>query len=394
MKLKILSDLKFSVFEKSVFLLLFCFIFSFSLTTNKILSEPTFYKKKISQADRIKDIDLLVEYLEHTYAGKFLYQKEYQGLKEALNKYKFESDKPITIWRFEKDLRWILRTFADGHLGVSRISHEKFRQKTSLQPKVISHEFKKINQKNILTIKIPTFLITDETEVVDTIELLNKSIKTTDFLIFDLSGNSGGFMSYPYQIAAVLWDEFYRNRKSIQFYPTPYKKEFRFMNSYSIKLFNKYHERNGLDEFQFFSNKASKDKLTDQIKTVYQLQDINTYFDFSKPIVIKAPIYPKHIFLVTDYSCASACEKFIEALEFHPRMTHLGNATQGSSQFSAIGWLQLPNSNLVVNIPTGAIEYYDNRKIEQIGYKPKLGITPGDNGLLETVYLYIEKNYK
>lgn len=394
MKLKILSDLKFSNFEKSVFFLLFCFIFSFLSTTSKILSEPTFYNKKISQADRAQDIDLLVEYLEHTYAGKFIYQKEYQDLKEALNSYKSENSKPITIWRFEKDIRWILRKFADGHLGVTRVRHEKFRQKTSVQPKVISHEFKKINKKNILTIKIPTFLITDDNEVSETIELLNKNVKATDFLIFDLSGNSGGFMSYPYQIAAVLWNEFYRNKKSIQYYPTPYKQEFRFMNSYSINLFKKYDERNGLDDFQFFSTKPSKKLATEQLKPDYQLQDINTYYDFSKPIEVKAPSYPKHIFIVTDYSCASACEKFIEALEFHPRMTHLGNATQGSTQFSAIGWLQLPNSQLVVNIPTGAIEYYDNRKIENVGYKPKLGVTPGDNGLLETVYLYIENNFK
>lgn len=394
MKLKILSDLKFSNFEKSVFLLLFVFICSFSLTTHKILSEPTFYNKKISQAERIKDIELLIEYLEHTYAGKFLFQKEYQDLKDALNKYKHESANPITQWRFEKDLKWILKAFADGHLGVARISHEKFRQKTSVQQKIISHEFKKIKQKNALTIKIPSFLITDENEIADVIELLKANLKKTEYLIFDLSGNSGGFMAYPYQIAAALWGETYRRGKSIQHYPTPYKQEFRFMNTYSINLFKKYDERNGLEDFQFFSNKSSIDKKTEPLKVDYQIQDINSFFDFTKPIEIKAPSYPQHIFIVTDYYCASACEKLIEALEFHPRVTHLGDTTQGSTQFSAIGWLQLPNSNLVVNIPTGAIEYYDNRKIEQIGYKPKLGITPGDNGLLETVYLYIEKNYK
>jgi C-terminal processing protease CtpA/Prc len=392
MKLKILSDLKFSGFEKSIFFLLFCFICTFVFTSNKILSEPTFYDKKISQADRTTDINLLIEYLEHTYAGKFLYQKEYQDLKEALNKYKLENSKPITIWRFEKDLRWILKKFADGHLGVSRIRHEKFRQKTSVQTKVISHEFKKINNKSILTIKIPSFLIVDDKEVDEVIELLRNQIKKIDFLIFDLSQNTGGYMSYPYKIAAALWEENYRAGHSIQFYPTPYKQEFRYMNSYSINLFKTYDERNGLEELEFFSAEAQKKVTENQDKPDYQIQDINTYYDHTKPIEIKAPKYPQHIFIITDYYCASACEKLIEALEFHPRVTHLGDTTQGSTQFSAIGWLQLPKSNLVVNIPTGAIEYYDNRKIEQVGYKPKLRVVPGDTGILETVYIYIQKN--
>lgn len=393
MKLKILSDLKFSNFEKSVFLLLFVFIFSFSLTGNKIINEPTFYNKKISQADRASDINLLIEYLENTYAGKFIYQQEFEDLKKSLRKYQTESTDPVTIWRFEKDLKWIFREFSDGHLNVGYVKHEKYRQQSMIPQKVTSHEFKKINKKNILTIKIPTFAFQIDSEVDEVIELLKNNIKNLDFLIFDLSGNTGGYMSFPYKIAAVLWEENYRDNRSIQYYPTPYKQEFRFYNKYTINLFKKYGERNGLGEFQFFSHK-SKNKEREELPSDYQVQDINTYYDFSEPLEIKAPSYPNHIFLITDYSCASACEKLIEALEFHPRVQHLGNGTQGSSQFIGVGWLQLPQSNLVVNIPTGAIEFYDNRKIENIGYKPKLGVTPGDYGLLETVYLYIEKNYK
>lgn len=395
MKLKNLSDLKFSSFELSVFFLLLCFIFSFSLTTNKIQSEPTFYDKKISQADRIADINLLVEYLENTYSGRFLYQKEYEDLKNALNKYKNENEKPITVWRFEKDIRWILRTFADGHLNVSRIRHEKYRQRAFAPQRIISHEFKTINKKRILTIKIPSFLITVDSELDETLDLIKSNIQKVDYLIFDLSGNTGGYMVFPYRIGAVIWGTNYRAGKSIQFYPTPYKQEFRFLNSYSLNLFKTYDERNGLEESHFFSSK--KNKPTDEdlgFEPTQQLQDKNIYYDFSKPLQVKAPSYPQRIFLITDYSCASACEKLIEALEFHPRFTHLGQSTKGSAQFSSIGWLQLPKSNLVVNIPTGAIEYYDNRKIEGVGYNPKLRVVPGDTGILETVYIYIEKNLK
>lgn len=396
MKLKILSDLKFSDFEKSVFFLLFCFILSFTLITKKIQSEPTFYDKKISQADRSTDINLLLEYMENTYAGRFLYQKEYEDLKSALNKYKNESDQPITIWRFEKDIRWILRSFADGHLNVSRVKYEKYRQRAFAPQRVVSHEFKTINNKKILTIKIPTFLVPVFSELDETVDLLKNNLNKVDYLIFDLSGNSGGYMAFPYRIAATIWGTNYRSGKSIQFYPTPYKQEFRFLNSYSINLFKTYDQRNGLEEFHFFSNKAAtaEQELEEINPENQQLQDINTYYDFSKPTQIKAPDYPQRIFIITDYSCASSCEKLLEALEFHPRVTHLGQSTKGSTQFSSIGWLQLPKSNLVVNIPTGAIEYYDNRKIEGVGYNPKLNVHPGDNGLLETVYLYIEKNYK
>ena len=394
MKLKILSDLKFSNFEKSVFLLLFVFLLSFTITAEKILSEPTFYDKKISHSDRAKDINLLIDYLENTYSGKYIYKTEYAALIESLNKYKNENPKPITIKRFEKDLKWIFWNFLDGHLNFGRIQYEKYRQQLVAPKKVTSHEFKTLNKKKILTFKIPTFIIPDESEFLELLDVLKKNIKSIDYLIFDLSHNGGGYMSYPYRIASIVWDTQYRKGKNIQYYPTPYKREFRITNQYSENLFKTYDQRNGLNEFNFFNYLPESQKNFTEVEKSNFEEDVNTIYDFTKKIDYKTPSYPEKIFIITDQHCASACEELLEALEFHPRVTHLGESTKGSVQFFAIGWLQLTHSQLVVNIPTGAIEYYDNRKIEKIGYKPVLNVTPGDSGLLETVYLYIEKNFK
>lgn len=394
MKLKNLSDLKFSALEQSVFLLLFIFLLSFSLISEKILKEPTFYDKKISQTARAQDIDLLIEYLENTYSGKYIYKKEYAALIESLNKYKFENPAPITINRFEKDLKWIVWNFLDGHLNFNRVRYEKYRQQLVTPQKITKHEFKTINKKKILTLTIPSFIMPDETEFLELLDLLKENIKSIDYLIFDLSHNGGGYMSYPYKLASIIWDTQYRKGKNIQYYPTPYTREFRITNQYSENLFKTYDERNGLNEFKFFQHLANEESKTSEPSKSNFEEDVNTLYDFSKKITYKTPSYPEKIFIITDQYCASACEELLEALEFHPRVIHLGETTRGSVQFFAIGWLQLTNSQLVVNIPTGAIEYYDNRNIEKTGYKPKLNVTPGDSGLLETVYLYIEKNYK
>jgi hypothetical protein len=370
------------------------FVISFAFAMQKIKTADIYYNQIPSNLIK-SDLDLLEEYLDFTYAGQFILRSEYETLKKDISLYKSVLKNPISRVNFLGELNLMLDTLNDGHLYAIYNNYQKplYEKKIAIENRTKpSFEFKNIKNQKILTLKINSFVTYDDSEFDKIFDVLKENLSTIDILIFDLTENVGGSMAVPMKMASIIWEEIFRNRYLLQYFPTPYTKEYVFNNDYTAKILKEYDKNKGYLATSFF-NATNLKKFSDNKANNKVIEVLNTYYDYTKPLK-KIPFENiKKIFALTDTECASACEKLIEALELHPKFIHVGQQTAGYTQFTNIGYLLLPNSQLLVSIPIRAIEYYDHRKVEKVGYKPKVEFK-GDSHLLNHLYEYIESEFK
>jgi len=93
------------------------------------------------------------------------------------------------------------------------------------------------------------------------------------------------------------------------------------------------------------------------------------------------PRYPGRVILLTDALCASSCESLVEFFQELPNAITVGENTAGSVHFADVGILLLPNSQLMVQIPTDFWRYKDGRYLERVGYPPKINVAKGKNAM-------------
>lgn len=92
--------------------------------------------------------------------------------------------------------------------------------------------------------------------------------------------------------------------------------------------------------------------------------------------VFSAPLY-----ILVDRMCASSCELAIQYLEALPHRFLVGERTMGAIEYGDVGYLQLPNSNVLVELATMASKFRDGRRLEKIGYEPDIRVPPGQDAL-------------
>lgn len=91
--------------------------------------------------------------------------------------------------------------------------------------------------------------------------------------------------------------------------------------------------------------------------------------------------YQSKIYLIIDPTCASSCETIVEKLSAHSRVVTIGQPTYGALHFSNAGTFILPNSGMVVRLPT-LRQDYENDAGEGVGYQPQIPVTDIDLGRL------------
>jgi hypothetical protein len=79
--------------------------------------------------------------------------------------------------------------------------------------------------------------------------------------------------------------------------------------------------------------------------------------------------FKSKIVLITDSGCASDCETIVEKISAHPNAKVIGANTNGALHFSNAITFMLPNSGIVVKLPT-LLHQYENDAPEGLGYKP------------------------
>lgn len=339
------------------------------------------YKRILSQRELKKDIDLLVYTFENGYGGKDYLKTEVVEFTNTLKRVIADYPNGLELYKLQIIIDESLKKIPDGHLAVSadepaRTERSPASLDATCKTNKESH-FEELNLqgKKTLVATIPSFLISDQANQKNLVDTFSEKLSKSDSLILDLRGNRGGYENIPLQLAARLWGEPYREENTIQYYPMPIKLTNYLKNKLVYTLWS-----NNETEFE---NRKIPTQEEDFL--AYTQEDLNLYLD--DPPHLQENGFPKPIYILVDGYCASACERMLEATEMHPNVKVIGEKTAGAVQFGGVGTLALPESHLIVSIPTGRIEYTDNRKVEKIGYTPSILVGKEEDALTKAVSL-------
>ncbi|WP_374001589.1 S41 family peptidase [Bdellovibrio bacteriovorus] len=360
-------------------------------------------RETLTALDLQHDIEILMFAMDSAYAGKIAYPAEYAAMKDKIEKLPKLHSKGLSQKLLRKELSEILDTFPDGHLSVDTPENSYIiaptRYLASIPDRdnckaVIEFQSDKKDRQTLM-VTIPTFLADKNT--LEYLESFYEKIGDAKKVIFDLRGNSGGFISIPHKLAARLWGEEYRENNYIQYFPSPKKSTYSLNGAASYQLqtnvtiisnprklaelrknnrniFTKIWNYNEYAEGSLQKKWYDASDYVDHVE-----QEINTYEDEPSSLEEKGFNHP--IIVIVDKTCASACEHFLESLELHPHVTVMGERTAGMVQFGSIGLVQLPKSHLTIPIARTYFEYKDKRRVERIGYPPHILISPNEDPL-------------
>ncbi|QLY25777.1 S41 family peptidase [Bdellovibrio sp. KM01] len=365
---------------------------------NQELSPKDLEVSRIDFSDRkevltSKDIDKEIKYLlyafDHAYSAKSIYPDQYQRMIDELQL--LSATKNMAMDEYLNKLQKIFSIIPDGHLRVSRIESDDSSLESARAPSsVFSDPVLSLDPHKVAVKQIPSFIM-EEKDIRDLIGEVEKDMQKSKALVFDLRGNSGGYVEVPLKIAALLWGEQYREGSEIQYFPMPIKRNGKIGHPV-IHALGKNHlilfqtergkridaeaRRGMLQKILDYNEYEYGGTVKKLVYDEYAFQPTNEYEDNNLTYEnshLKDRGYNRPIYIVIDETCASACERFLEAMEEHPHAKTIGSRnTRGCVQFGNVGLLVLPESHLAVSISANYISYKDGRIVENIGYKPQL----------------------
>ena len=241
--------------------------------------------------------------------------------------------------------------------------------------KVWEVRIEKKGQSQILLIAIKRFPSHKDPVWFGFIEAVQSELKGSDIIVLDMRGNGGGDDTKGYDLATLLLGHQTVSPVQTEYYNQAPEAFVLAANGYRLTKL-----RLAAD------NEPAPNYLDDLIRE--QDQKFNLARDGKLPIerietnignhsLAKDPAYKKPIYILMDGACASSCESSIYALETHPAVKKVGQSTGGYLHFGNIGQLVLPNSHVIVQIPTKADEYFDHRFVERVGIQPDIAVPVG-----------------
>jgi hypothetical protein len=214
------------------------------------------------------------------------------------------------------------------------------------------------------------------------LEIARKIYSHESKLIVDLRGNSGGDESKLAEFARIFYglDD---NQVSL----TPAGRLIRTQSSTAFALSANTIGLNILEKR--WSGQADPPASLKYYGDFIQLFEISMqgllskygFTDFSDASLDSNRFFKGQIQILTDRQCASSCESAIQFFEKLPNVTRIGENTGGYLQYGGVGTLLLPNSHLLISLPTQAFKYFDGRMVEKIGYAPDVRVAPGTDAL-------------
>jgi hypothetical protein len=336
--------------------------------------------QEISNSQITDDINQLVTSMDHAYAGKTLLPEEYNKAVESLKQIATNHPDGIRVKDFTEEINTALKIIPDGHLTAYSAIYIPFETSScagdsdTKHIEQITHEGKKV-----LHLKFDTFMIDNSASVDAVISDLKELLPKSDALVVDLRKNGGGSVDVPLQIAALLWGESFREHAFIPYTPNPYKSSLILHNKvvYALQAnlflnsdssFGKMLARRGATP-QNLSRAPASDETDYAASTS---EDLNLYNDDEPKIEERG--FARPIYVLVDKYCASACERFLEVMEYHPYVKSVGQQTAGAVQFGGIGLLTLEKSRINVTLASSYMTYLDKRQVERHGYAPMIKV--------------------
>lgn len=185
-------------------------------------------------------------------------------------------------------------------------------------------------------------------------------------LVIDLRGNGGG----THQFVKPLVESLFTGNKHI---PATEMVQINSIFQYSGMCITYFMlGMNGYEEFRKFA-----EDFCNQARSALEGQVIADYESYSlsradqKWSGRRATEFTSKIMLLTDGGCASGCETIVEKLSVLKNTIVIGENTNGALHFSNAMTLMLPNSGIIVSIPT-LFHKYENDAPEDEGYEPMI----------------------
>lgn len=352
--------------------------------------------KTLNRAQVASDINLLLHVLDRAYGGHgVLPENQYIDLKNELARIP-ESTGQLSSSNFCDLIATATEKVDDYHLTVSIGGSTCVRkwpkgnvgENSGDRPTWSLAEFTK-NQTSIpiLSIRKMTSALSSDWDGFE--EALYTLVRRQEPFVLDLRGNPGGDVKKAYSLAQALFG--LPNQSSL---PLPEKTIYRRQNfeaftllANSIWLEIQDRENGGWPAPEYLRQKYNemlnwRSKSNDWPEIhVEKIPKIS----LTPQAAFSAPIYA-----LIDRRCGSSCELLLEALEQLPSLVTVGEPTTGVVKYGNLGALYLPNSRVVVRIPTQGAIYADNRRVEKMGYQPKVFVPYGTDALEFVIKKYFQ----
>lgn len=339
--------------------------------------------RPLTQIQIEEDIDFTIWALRKAYAGAvYLPEGQFKSLIQRLNEIKKSSS--LSRLQLAQALQNAFDSVDDAHLGVSA-PRVKDNEKTR-KPSVGSNRFSgvsspyfaetvKMANKVVGFISITKFPSNADPVWGNFSSDIKKIWQDSDALILDLRGNGGGDDTRGFELASLLYGQKSPSFRIIVTRLTPEALTI-YRNTYFLQIENMKNRVGRMPEEWM----RTYTKLTAVIAEAKdgKIPSEETRSK-SNAVLDKAKIPMKKIYVLQDSGCASSCESLLEALEFHPYVTTVGENTMGLIHFGDVSPFQLPNSVIRISAPIKYFKFPDSRFLEKKGYTPKIRLQAGQD---------------
>ncbi len=312
-----------------------------------------------------EDMDFLLYALQKVYGGwEFLradFRRKVVREIEGVNGEGSASDLERTL-----DSLAIFTEHKDGHLGLVRPLILKDPESLShrvVQRYLKRNKFWRMDErvhggKKVLWLAIYEFpFIEENPEWQEFVAELSRRSARADDLVIDLRINPGGALISALALAKMISSEVPLPDLGDSYHVvTPEAKVGR---SYQMGLSG---AASPLEDFKSWG--AAEKAVTYSIdRPAYQ------------KIEVPRLTFRQDVLVLTSPYCASSCEVLALLLENHPRVLVMGQNTAGIFHFHTPIHLRLPNSGLMIALPTGVLRLKDGRFLELSGLTPSFPVS-------------------
>lgn len=314
------------------------------------------HEKKLSKFEVMDDLECLKLMFANRYVGLEYYDSinfskrvdnlSLQGVDSSLKLL----DRIKRLHQGMNDAHLMYEVFGVAQVGFSSLKDEKVEL-------VQNYSHEKVYERREYTYFRPGFLRNVISEgMQDFVALVADEDRK---YVLDLRGNSGGDDAFAEALAQALFTsaETIPRTRRLQL-ESPFQRA-----GHCISLYFVGYE--GVEEFcksvaQEISGKTIRDVLE------YTFSEYTQDFRGERKQSFKSDFI-----ILTDSGCASSCETIVEKLSYHPKVRVVGKNTMGALHFSNAATYMLPNSGVIVRMPT-LFHEYENDALEGVGYTPDI----------------------
>lgn len=325
-----------------------------------------------------QDVELLIYALEHGYSGRvFADQKKFELAMNALRDIDL-THSPVYL---KEQIDDALMLIPDNHLEARLYRHSsekraQYRKRPMIGPNSarLAGEIWQVEKKSldepVLWIAISSFPSRHDEVWNGFIDKVKEMAPTVNTVVIDLRGNPGGDDGMGMALASYL----YGGQA-----PSPIRKQYVMQTPEALILWSNYWRFQQIKELEFADvAPAYMQNYVDGIMSQYKQLD-----GAEKPMYVidnlgkgddynAEKAFTGNIFVIADSGCGSSCEITLSALLAHPNAKFVGQTTAGTIHFGNIGYFALPNSKILVRIPTVYNAFSGSSSIERRGFAPDI----------------------